>query len=267
MIRIYLVTNTVNGKKYVGQTSQKVSKRWTNHCSVANKRASSYFSNAIRKNGRNNFTVETVAEIETREWSDYLESMWILCLGTFDPKVGYNLTTGGNRHKHIAPSAVAKVRQKRVGFRHSEESKQQLSETLKLAYAEGRFKGNKGTKASEATKAKLSVLHTGEKHWNYQDGVSTDEIVRLRLSGMSMQDVAKHLGISISLVEGRSAKSGVKFPRRNNWTPEARKKVSLANTGRKYPPEFGAKISKIVTETWAKRKQNELTLQSGSAQV
>lgn len=29
--KIYLITNTVNGKKYVGQTKGKVSRRWTNH--------------------------------------------------------------------------------------------------------------------------------------------------------------------------------------------------------------------------------------------
>ena len=46
---IYLVTNKIDGKKYVGQTIRKdINKRWREHCNILEKQ-SSYFYNALVK--------------------------------------------------------------------------------------------------------------------------------------------------------------------------------------------------------------------------
>jgi hypothetical protein len=47
--RIYLITNTVNGKVYVGKTIGELRRRWSQHIKVAKKGSPTHFSNAIRK--------------------------------------------------------------------------------------------------------------------------------------------------------------------------------------------------------------------------
>jgi hypothetical protein len=57
---IYLVTNMVNGKQYIGSTIKKVSIRWTTHKCAARKGSNYLFHKAIRKYGENNFKLETI---------------------------------------------------------------------------------------------------------------------------------------------------------------------------------------------------------------
>jgi len=88
-----LVTNTANGKQYVGQTCKGFDKRWIKHLDCARRGLGHKFPNAIRKYGKDGFTHEILATSETVEWSNYLERMWILLLDAV--KKGYNTTEGG----------------------------------------------------------------------------------------------------------------------------------------------------------------------------
>ncbi len=47
--QLYLVTNTVNGKRYVGQTIQRLSVRWSGHVSKALVFGSTYPHGQTRK--------------------------------------------------------------------------------------------------------------------------------------------------------------------------------------------------------------------------
>lgn len=86
---IYVVTNSVNGKQYVGQTTSSVSRRW--RCVETSK---SLLGNAVRKYGRKSFVFKEVAEAESKKMLDCLEQKWIFELKTIAPD-GYNLTSGG----------------------------------------------------------------------------------------------------------------------------------------------------------------------------
>ena len=97
---IYLLSNTIDGKRYVGQSMHSLENRWKQH-----KRPSSgchYLRNAILKHGEENFTREVIKEgIETQAEADAWEISYIKELGTRRKKVngvwggGYNLTDGG----------------------------------------------------------------------------------------------------------------------------------------------------------------------------
>lgn len=89
---IYKITNNVNGKVYIGQTRQEVKERFYRHCS----RVGSTFElnmaihKAIRKYGKQNFTLEVIEETENL---DERERYWIEFYDSY--KTGYNSTLGG----------------------------------------------------------------------------------------------------------------------------------------------------------------------------
>ena len=86
---VYLITNSVNDKKYVGVTTRGVAERFKEHCS-----ADSYLGKAIRKHGKNCFAAVVIDEANSKEDLFRKETQWIERLGAFG-KAGYNLTHGG----------------------------------------------------------------------------------------------------------------------------------------------------------------------------
>lgn len=97
MIGIYMITNIVNGKVYIGQ-SQHIELRWQQHrnrpFNSSYKEYDSYFYRAIRKYGLENFTFEVLEECNLDEL-DEKEIFWIKKRNSTNPNYGYNLTDGG----------------------------------------------------------------------------------------------------------------------------------------------------------------------------
>jgi group I intron endonuclease len=94
--RIYVVTNAVNGKKYVGQTTLITTQRWAKHMSSARSTINHCraLGCAILKYGSENFTVEEVATAHSKEGLDAKEIHWVNLCNSVSPH-GYNLTEGG----------------------------------------------------------------------------------------------------------------------------------------------------------------------------
>lgn len=95
---IYLITNKINNKKYVGQTIMTVQNRWLKHCSRAKVLdAPTGIDGAIKKYGKENFEIETILECPTDEL-DKWEIYYIKYYDTYQgngKNLGYNITTGG----------------------------------------------------------------------------------------------------------------------------------------------------------------------------
>lgn len=90
---VYIHTNKINGKKYVGQTCQKPEYRWRKD--GRGYRSETYFGKAIQKHGWDSFEHEIVASNLTKEEADNFEVLLINKLDTMNPDKGYNLTKGG----------------------------------------------------------------------------------------------------------------------------------------------------------------------------
>lgn len=88
---IYCVTNTLNGKQYVGQTTQSVSDRWKQHCAYG-----TALHKAIKKYGTENFQITVLAETNN-DFLNPLEAWFVFELQSVAPN-GYNLTTGGESY-------------------------------------------------------------------------------------------------------------------------------------------------------------------------
>ena len=98
MIGIYMFTNKINNKKYIGQ-SINIERRYYQHSiNSLNEKCleySSYFYKAIRKYGFSSFSFEILEECEQEQLDEH-EIYWIKYYNTNNSEFGYNLTAGGN---------------------------------------------------------------------------------------------------------------------------------------------------------------------------
>jgi hypothetical protein len=60
-MNIYLVTNTINTKPYIGQTKKPIEKRWNEH---KISKYNNHFHRAIRKYRPENFIIELIEEVD-----------------------------------------------------------------------------------------------------------------------------------------------------------------------------------------------------------
>lgn len=137
---IYLITNNVNGKQYVGQTVRELDERLREH----RRNTKSLIGKAFRKYGKNSFTIEVLHHTEEFEKLQELEMFEIESRNTKSPN-GYNIVNGG---------------QGSMGYKHSEESKSKMSMIKKESY---KGDGNPffGKSHSEETRKHLSELRKG----------------------------------------------------------------------------------------------------------
>jgi group I intron endonuclease len=91
---IYLITNKVNGQKYVGQTTQQLNKRWKQHIYESNRMSRKPIHRAFRKYGVDKFNIKVIDECDESLLNER-EEYWIKHYNTFVE--GYNATTGGDR--------------------------------------------------------------------------------------------------------------------------------------------------------------------------
>lgn len=135
---VYIHTNKVNGKKYVGQTCSKPNARWRNGFGY---RDSPHFFYAIQKYGWNSFDHEIVASHLTKEEANNFEMLLIKRLGTKNPEYGYNLTLGGDGNVGLTPSA---------------ETRQKISKSLK-GRRTGKPSGMSGKTHTDEARRRISV--------------------------------------------------------------------------------------------------------------
>lgn len=100
MAYIYKITNTKNGKVYIGKTLFTVDKRWSEHCRTYKRQdhQGRPLYSAMLKYGIDAFKVETIEQCEDDIASDR-ERYWIEYFRSF--KYGYNATLGGDGIQYI----------------------------------------------------------------------------------------------------------------------------------------------------------------------
>lgn len=135
---IYRITNTTDGKRYIGQTKcNDVSKRWKQHKKVDRNCIGPYLYNAYTKHGIENFKFEIVCVCFDEDCDKY-EKEYILKFNTLVPN-GYNINLGNSISKHSEESKE-RIRQKMIEYHRNkiyikrvitEEQKKKLSITSK----------------------------------------------------------------------------------------------------------------------------------------
>jgi group I intron endonuclease len=112
-MQVYLITNKVNGKQYVGQTTKTLGERWSGHKFESRRRKRYPLHRAIAKHGQRKFTVQTLRTCASKEELNLVEMLYIALFDTMSP-AGYNLTPGGDS-SYITESTKDKIRAKNKG--------------------------------------------------------------------------------------------------------------------------------------------------------
>ncbi len=234
-MRIYCITNSANGKRYVGQTIQSIETRWRQHCSLQGKCRA--IESAIKKYGSDAFSIEEIALAESIEELDRLEQKWIARLNTVAPN-GYNLSGGGEGAGVMNESTKAIIRANAMRPEHlarfeemrsKPEVRAKMAEELKARWSDPDFK----KKAGAAISASLN-----------NPDVKARRNAALVLAASKPENKAK-LAAAMAEVRARpevNAKRAESM--RKAWdVPGAREQRAAAIRAAKTSPEFKAKIA------------------------
>ena len=116
---IYLITNTINNHKYIGQTiSYDINKRWNNYKKLNKNSIGYYFYNALIKYKLENFKFQIICICFDNDCNKF-EEYYINYYNTIVPN-GYNLRSGGlNSKQH--PETIEKRRISNLGKKRTED--------------------------------------------------------------------------------------------------------------------------------------------------
>lgn len=161
---IYLVTNTVTGKVYVGQTIGTLANRWKGHCNAGK---SSRLWLSIQTHGRHAFTIEKIAEAFTKSELDDLECMYIAQYRATESDFGYNFARGGSgvpKSKAAAERGAAKLRGRTLTQEHKDKiaaAKRGVKQTAE--HVANMIAAKTGYSHTQEARARMSAASMGKK--------------------------------------------------------------------------------------------------------
>lgn len=204
---IYKITNSSNGKSYVGQTTQKIGNRWKAHCKFSNG-IDTEISRAIKKYGKECFIIEKICECKTKEILDIMETFKIIVSRSYMNENGYNMSWGGDGNRH-SEEVKRKMSLSHKGKKFTIEHKRKISEA------------HKGKKISDKTKKKLSEINKGRVPPNKGIPMSDFQKQKISLSckGKKVSDNTRK-----KLSEIRKGKNHPMYGKKH--TEETKRKIS-----------------------------------------
>ena len=192
---VYIHTNKINNKVYIGQTGKSLNDRWRKDGSgyLQKRKNGVYyqplFARAIQKYGWDNFEHIIFAECLTKSKACHIEKLLIALYKSNNSTYGYNLSSGGESGS--------------AGCVMTDDRKQKISELIKKCWEDDNYRQNQieshkwqagenhpwfGRHHSERTKEKIRQAHTKFFVW----------CMELNELFYSPEDVKRKLGIDAS---------------------------------------------------------------------
>lgn len=167
---VYLTTNLITGKQYIGDHS-------TNNLNDGYLGSGDCLISSIKKHGRKNFKREILENFEIKQKAFNAQEKYIIQYNTLVP-AGYNISPKGG---HNVKDCISEETKRKIGNKNkgnmgiinamktrivSEETRKNMSNSRL-----GKSPSNKGIKCSEETKQNMSKskmgLYTGDKNPMY----------------------------------------------------------------------------------------------------
>ena len=239
---VYAITNSVNGKRYIGSAALSFSSRWAKHRHRLRKgtHENKYLQAAWNKYGEDSFLFEVLVRCDPVECISK-EQEQIESYDTLNEASGYNLAPAAGsmlgykfdpavvermaakkRGRPLTTEALAAVRaaaKLRVGYKHSGESRAKMSASAKAAYTPER-----GALQSAINKARSPEL-----------------LAEIRRRSKTPEARARHVAALKKVVLSPEMRQKITEAR---WAGDARERMSAAHKGKKLSPEH---IAKMVT--------------------
>ena len=254
---VYLITCKATGKQYIGISKCSEVKRFKDHCTSARKGSTLFLHRAIRKYGKEDFTVKAVCYADTWEQAKELERRYILECGTFAP-AGFNMTQGGEGT---------------LAYQHTEEAKARMSQK------------HKGKIISTETRELIGLVHRGKpksaetraKMSAWQIGRKRSPETRERMSAALRVAFARP-EVKQKMIESNNRRKGEKqrpeviaaripFIRAAMTVAGVREKIIASNKRRVYSEATRQKLSDSLKKALAKPETKAKIAANNSARV
>ncbi len=251
---VYIATNQINGKMYIGQTIGSLNKRITGHTSNARTGSNYCFHRAIRKYGAENFKWEIIRICDSIESLNAYEQYYVLYYNSMDN--GYNLTSGGDN------CTYSDMSKKKMSDNHADfkGDKHPMWGVSRASPMEG-----KKHKPESIQKMRDNTNYSGENHpmWGRKhtkeskERMSTTRIERKLAEGENHAMYGKHH------TEATKKKISIANGGKNHWnygkhlSIETKEKIKQANLGRTVSEETREKLRNASKEYWKKKKENK----------
>lgn len=153
---VYVITNQVNGKRYIGITTKPVEQRLHEHILASRRGVPFALYGAMRKHGEESFQIECLESCAGEELAKRRERKYIAEMNSMES--GYNMTAGGDG---FACLVRTEEHRRRIGDAHrgkqvSPEMRRRISETLVA---------QPGRQHTEDSRKKIGEAQTGDQHW------------------------------------------------------------------------------------------------------
>jgi group I intron endonuclease len=202
MIGIYLITNNINKKVYVG-SSQDIKRRFYLHKHYLNKgnHTNKHLQNAWNEYGKDSFSFSIIDQIDNIEQLLEKEKAYILEYNSVNREFGYNICEdtmapmAGRKHTEISKQKMIKSKlgdsNNFYGKHHTDETKAMLREHMK------------GRKLEKSHKEKVlkSCYQSGEHNINAKFTIDTVKEIRKEYQGYvkkygALKTLAKKFNVS-----------------------------------------------------------------------
>lgn len=170
-MKIYMLENYINGKVYIGQTTQCMKIRLNSHFSNS---GSPMIHNALNKYGKEGFKITILCKCSSKEELDRMEKYYIKYYNSTNREFGYNISSGGDgthgyHHTQKAKDAMSKARKgiylgkdnPFYGKTHSMELKLKRSKCCVIMFPDGHEEIIHGLKPF-CIKNNLSMAHMSQ---------------------------------------------------------------------------------------------------------
>lgn len=163
MVDIYIITNMINGKEYIGITKRGYLNRFNDHIKTSkkenDKRGRHILYRAIRKHGIDNFKVELLEQVDTYCEAKIKEQEYISMFKSYykdDFSWGYNMTRGGDGKgfSYITENQRCKLREISLNLHKNKEYRRKFLNAMR----------------SEEHRKAVSLANSGVKNGMYKKG-------------------------------------------------------------------------------------------------